>query len=1301
MATNTVFRSTVGECLRATCAECALEIAEAWMPATPGVAFGSEGSTDWSIVGFHASPPLQVSLIGPGGRKVPAAVDFAMAKEHERAHTLSRNLCMEAAATEATSVQHEFGTDDLMRLLRVPVRTAVAAPVLVDGRVRAVIVAYTQKVVEEAALRPHIASGQRTFAQAIEWLDEGRPSEKPGDSSPSVDATPVRAAAPVVDTKAGATGAGVGGAEKASGIESKAGDALASSGDGDDAAVVGPPQEVVCYDGPLAPQYPSQFQMAVKVCQRTVCKTLRWDVAEVWFQGGSSPDGATFEFAYLVVGLGFHRRHHRQLKYPEDPSVTPPQRRSASGHVLSTRICESVLENRGLVWWDEADVEGAVGAGAAGVAGGLKYRSCVGVPIFEKGDGNGRILSILLLLSTSKRRNKSKVRALLRKAAGVASKAYSDSADAESPGEEDAGATGGAGAGVSGSSEVTEVAPSIDSVLARERSVRRRSVGGALDDDDDRGSVAHSVASDSFGQTLSQRLDMRAVPLLPSQHGSDFSFVNAMRRISSLSEVWLDLTDADRNSSLGGRRGSSNSLHRIGSAGFLGSSGSLADGGLAMPPPRLSPGLRPSSSRNTLPPPEEALGALTPKSANGRARPAQVASLGGPDSGAGDTPAAVPREQTKRRTRSAGRRDSAFRRAAALRASSDGADAESSTAADAEASTSSSGDAAPAKYPANVASEIADIESSVPAVKSVVGDGLRSGKWPAEEEAYALQVIGDFKQSLLPLKEGDTLRAYLSDELHCIPMRVTKKFTGQNSVGKQVFKPLMALAYDDSWKERVRDAAQKRMRLKDAFVKNLVDSTVTPSQAPSKRRRSSSIGSKGGTSGSPGAGRTTPSRRRRRGSGASGKSPSSAGGSAARSVPEPAAAARASAPKARKRKGSASSADGAPKRARGKRSAGGIVRSAGVGAGSRLDAKAGAKHEALLNQSTRLAIGALEIQQEVARRALASPTPSDSASAASGGVGGAGGSAQGETAAGGNTPGGGSTPGAGGYAAPPLNAAPVVVGSHALANALANLMGGPGTPGGFPTTSSGTPSRMSPPGATATSKAWALATSRRKVARRHSEPFVGDLLGLSRGGSAASKRSRVGPGSGTPSRGNTAGLGSAGDDAAHFAGALPTSPGRAESSLAVAAPPITVAPALPTVDERRAHVRRTMPDPASLTVHSHGSGLFALGALTPSGAEDDAATDKHIRRWSVANATEAQRVAGFLIDRAHMRTAAIAESGKTGEAGNGDGAVGAAASGTGNVAAGSGGGEVPSASSAVEGALDSEWNDFLDPDLFP
>lgn len=72
------------------------------------------------------------------------------------------------------------------------------------------------------------------------------------------------------------------------------------------------------------------------------------------------------------------------------------------------------------------------------------------------------------------------------------------------------------------------------------------------------------------------------------------------------------------------------------------------------------------------------------------------------------------------------------------------------------------------------------------------GHALRRGKWTAEEESYASRLINEFKSGLLPLTDGTTLRNFLSKLLNCDPMRISKKFVGNNCIGKQVFRRRVA-----------------------------------------------------------------------------------------------------------------------------------------------------------------------------------------------------------------------------------------------------------------------------------------------------------------------------------------------------------------------------------------------------------------------------------------------------------------------------------------------------------------------------
>eukprot|EP00981_Chlorochromonas_danica_P006257 scaffold1334_cov170-Ochromonas_danica.AAC.4 len=67
----------------------------------------------------------------------------------------------------------------------------------------------------------------------------------------------------------------------------------------------------------------------------------------------------------------------------------------------------------------------------------------------------------------------------------------------------------------------------------------------------------------------------------------------------------------------------------------------------------------------------------------------------------------------------------------------------------------------------------------------------RRGKWSVEEERYTEKIIMDFENGTLDVPEGTTLRTYLAKVLNCDPMRITKKYTGNSSIGKRTFTPLV------------------------------------------------------------------------------------------------------------------------------------------------------------------------------------------------------------------------------------------------------------------------------------------------------------------------------------------------------------------------------------------------------------------------------------------------------------------------------------------------------------------------------
>lgn len=105
---------------------------------------------------------------------------------------------------------------------------------------------------------------------------------------------------------------------------------------------------------------------------------------------------------------------------------------------------------------------------------------------------------------------------------------------------------------------------------------------------------------------------------------------------------------------------------------------------------------------------------------------------------------------------------------------------------------------------------------------------LRRGKWTPQESAYAVRLIHEFRLGTLPLPPAITLREFLSKTLRCDPMRITKKFEGDNSLRKVVYKRLA-----DG--EAVREARSAVKILEDEFLDRLDKTKSTSSQAVADR----------------------------------------------------------------------------------------------------------------------------------------------------------------------------------------------------------------------------------------------------------------------------------------------------------------------------------------------------------------------------------------------------------------------------------------------------------------------------------
>ncbi|RHY29637.1 hypothetical protein DYB32_005001 [Aphanomyces invadans] len=99
--------------------------------------------------------------------------------------------------------------------------------------------------------------------------------------------------------------------------------------------------------------------------------------------------------------------------------------------------------------------------------------------------------------------------------------------------------------------------------------------------------------------------------------------------------------------------------------------------------------------------------------------------------------------------------------------------------------------------------------------RSKARPGFRKGKWTDEESKFAEQMAYYFKEGLLPLEKGTMLRMYLAEKLNCEPMRITKKFTGDECIGKQIFRPMPPSPLVD---QRIQDALKELEVLEKAFL---------------------------------------------------------------------------------------------------------------------------------------------------------------------------------------------------------------------------------------------------------------------------------------------------------------------------------------------------------------------------------------------------------------------------------------------------------------------------------------------------
>ncbi|KAE8988056.1 hypothetical protein PF011_g19320 [Phytophthora fragariae] len=105
---------------------------------------------------------------------------------------------------------------------------------------------------------------------------------------------------------------------------------------------------------------------------------------------------------------------------------------------------------------------------------------------------------------------------------------------------------------------------------------------------------------------------------------------------------------------------------------------------------------------------------------------------------------------------------------------------------------------------------------------------LRRGKWTRAEEDYAAATISYFCDGLLVIQYGTTLRGYLAQQLHCDPMRISKKllpgsvFAGikiNPKIGRRAYYPC---AQDSPAAARSKEnAAIHLTSLRQAFIKSI------------------------------------------------------------------------------------------------------------------------------------------------------------------------------------------------------------------------------------------------------------------------------------------------------------------------------------------------------------------------------------------------------------------------------------------------------------------------------------------------
>lgn len=109
----------------------------------------------------------------------------------------------------------------------------------------------------------------------------------------------------------------------------------------------------------------------------------------------------------------------------------------------------------------------------------------------------------------------------------------------------------------------------------------------------------------------------------------------------------------------------------------------------------------------------------------------------------------------------------------------------------------------------------------------------------SEEEALTARIIHYFSLGVLQLPDGTTLRAYLAQKLDCDPMRITKKFTGTNCLGKRVYHSCeRTTATYEVAKQAVEELAELEARFQARLERNKEKRTGILGIEVSRRPRS-------------------------------------------------------------------------------------------------------------------------------------------------------------------------------------------------------------------------------------------------------------------------------------------------------------------------------------------------------------------------------------------------------------------------------------------------------------------------------